>query len=255
VWFVGHNKGAWFIAGDSIEQNTGTDGECREVSQPTASCDKPSTSVPFRSLLMESQDEVAKTEAKRLYDIAYREKNREKLREVGRIRREKNKEKKRLYDLEYRGKNKDRLKAHKQSEEGKEIKKLWLDKNKDKIREQKRKWAASESGHKSAKQWRDKSPKALRNLYIAGAKRRNLAFDITEELFAELINKDCIYCGRSAIPKRNGLDRIDNNKGYLIDNVVTCCFVCNQMKGKRTVDEFMNHIKRIYEHATQKSGR
>lgn len=38
--------------------------------------------------------------------------------------------------------------------------------------------------------------------------------------------------------KNIGCDRIDNNKGHSIDNVVPCCNICNTVRGNNfTVDE------------------
>ena len=125
----------------------------------------------------------------------------------------------------------------------------WAIENKDRIRLQKTKWANSINGKASAKRWRDKSPKGLRRLYIASAKKRNIVFDIIEEEFTKLINDDCFYCGQSAIPKRNGIDRVDNTKGYVLENLVPCCFKCNQLKGKLSVAELFNHIIKIFEYA------
>ena len=46
----------------------------------------------------------------------------------------------------------------------------------------------------------------------------------------------------------NGIDRIDNNKGYTIDNIVPCCAKCNYAKGKLTLQEFKELIEGIYNH-------
>ena len=118
------------------------------------------------------------------------------------------------------------------------------------LRERKRVWAISPNGRKSQRNYRAKSPKALRYLYIASANRRGLQFNVPEEVFATLINKDCVYCGHPALEKRNGIDRMDNAKGYIMGNIVSCCFKCNQMKGKLTVEEFLEHIRSILNHAT-----
>lgn len=45
----------------------------------------------------------------------------------------------------------------------------------------------------------------------------------------------------------NGLDRLDNTKGYTKDNVAPCCTVCNSAKGTLTVTEFSEWVERIYE--------
>lgn len=42
-------------------------------------------------------------------------------------------------------------------------------------------------------------------------------------------------------------DRVDNDKGYSIKNVVPCCETCNYMKGDLTESFFINHMKRILE--------
>ena len=37
-----------------------------------------------------------------------------------------------------------------------------------------------------------------------------------------------------------GVDRVDSDLGYQLDNLVPCCFVCNQIKGDRfTVAEMV----------------
>jgi len=45
----------------------------------------------------------------------------------------------------------------------------------------------------------------------------------------------------------NGLDRIDNAKGYILDNVVPCCKHCNYAKRNMSTEKFYNLIKSIYE--------
>ena len=57
----------------------------------------------------------------------------------------------------------------------------------------------------------------------------------------------CSYCGRLCDPSidyYNGIDRIDNNIGYTIDNSVSCCKYCNFAKNDFLLDEFLLWIKR-----------
>lgn len=93
--------------------------------------------------------------------------------------------------------------------------------------------------------------------------RRNAAthgrvFDITFEDFKERTQEPCAYCG--GLPKTktvrsftngayvyNGLDRVDSNIGYTLDNVLTCCWVCNRWKGKMSMAEFVGHCQRVAE--------
>jgi len=58
-----------------------------------------------------------------------------------------------------------------------------------------------------------------------------------------LINRPCFYCGQKNDTK--GLDRVDNNKGYLIENVVSCCQQCNLMKRDMSVNDFIVQIENI----------
>jgi len=46
-------------------------------------------------------------------------------------------------------------------------------------------------------------------------------------------NKKCHYCFDDLNPTGTGLDRKDNDKGYLIDNVVSCCCTCNRMRSDK----------------------
>lgn len=92
--------------------------------------------------------------------------------------------------------------------------------------------------------------------YAANAKNKNLEFSLTPELMHELFKGSCFFCG--CAPKHeytrknfrgsytyNGIDRIDSSKGYTPDNVNSCCSDCNYLKGNRTNEEFLKHIKKI----------
>lgn len=94
--------------------------------------------------------------------------------------------------------------------------------------------------------------------YKVGAEKRGLEWSLSEEQFKEITQKDCHYCG--AKPNNNskgshgnngnyvynGLDRIDNFKGYTKDNIVPCCKTCNFAKGDLTLQEFKDWIRKVY---------
>lgn len=92
--------------------------------------------------------------------------------------------------------------------------------------------------------------------YKGNAKRRNIEFNLTKKQFEEIINQNCNYCGDP--PKEgwsrfnngnyiyNGVDRIDNTKGYILENCAPCCKFCNTMKLDKTIDEFLKQVKKIY---------
>lgn len=102
---------------------------------------------------------------------------------------------------------------------------------------------------------------ARRNLeyqYKRGAKKRNLEYNLSEEQFTELVTGKCFYCGdkftnsvkgqgkTSGDFHYTGIDRIDSSKGYTKENSVSCCWMCNNMKNTTHIDDFLSHIKKIY---------
>lgn len=82
-------------------------------------------------------------------------------------------------------------------------------------------------------------------IYSSGATRRNLAFEISIETFGELVNSPCIYCGYHKEHEAIGIDRVDNTRGYIDNNVVPCCADCNQMKGTRSLDDYIARMEQI----------
>ena len=82
---------------------------------------------------------------------------------------------------------------------------------------------------------------ALLKGYIKTAADRGYPFALTRDEFKQITQMDCYYCGAppSKVKKiknghgeyiYNGVDRVDNSKGYSLDNSVTCCNACNVAK-------------------------
>lgn len=94
-------------------------------------------------------------------------------------------------------------------------------------------------------------------IYKRAAMKREHAFELSLTDFYELCTQSCIYCGRKPEQKLghgltdflyNGLDRLDNTKGYISYNVVPCCKACNFAKGTRTYTEFIKWIVELVNH-------
>jgi len=99
----------------------------------------------------------------------------------------------------------------------------------------------------------------LYNSYRKSAIERNISFELNKEQFKKLITQNCSYCGElpsdrsigkdfNGSFKTNGIDRKDNSIGYEADNCVPCCKKCNFMKLKMSVEDFINHAKKIVKH-------
>jgi hypothetical protein len=81
---------------------------------------------------------------------------------------------------------------------------------------------------------------------------------LSKEEYLNLIYKDCFYCGEppkniySLSRKYNnsivyqGIDRINPNLEYDMNNCISCCWTCNRMKADMTVDEFKEKIKNLF---------
>ena len=94
--------------------------------------------------------------------------------------------------------------------------------------------------------------------YQGAAKDRGFSWELSVEQAVDLLKRACVFCGSP--PTRelgkgtltscfvNGIDRWNNEVGYTDRNCVTCCSICNYMKGTKSGGEFLAQIKRIYEH-------
>ena len=102
------------------------------------------------------------------------------------------------------------------------------------------------------------------------AKARHLDWILSDDETMKFMKQKCYYCGISPMPSKkkqyltnnfngdfpsNGLDRIDNKKGYIPNNIVTSCRKCNFMKQAMNVSKFKNQIERIYKYINKKGIR
>jgi len=104
--------------------------------------------------------------------------------------------------------------------------------------------------------------------YKNRAKYKGFKFEITKIEFSNLIKQNCFYCGiephlsmneRKEFKNRNvlgnliynGVDRIDSTKGYIKDNLVPCCEICNKAKSNLDIEIFLNWVNRIKKHESK----
>lgn len=97
----------------------------------------------------------------------------------------------------------------------------------------------------------------LYSRYKRIAEKRNLTFKLSIREFLKLTIQRCYYCNMlpfNILKNKNGhgkyiyngVDRLNNEKGYTIKNCVPCCKICNRMKLNMSENEFLNHIDKIY---------
>lgn len=98
--------------------------------------------------------------------------------------------------------------------------------------------------------------------YKNAKRAKELGFVLSKLEFEKICRTNCYYCGAAPQPRRNkygsdrkgplwaydylsGIDRLDNTKGYTLENAVACCGKCNIMKGSSTKAEFLAQAQRI----------
>jgi hypothetical protein len=84
--------------------------------------------------------------------------------------------------------------------------------------------------------------------YKHGSKVDGRVFRLTRDQFRRVISKPCYYCGVGGTPF-NGIDRVDNSKGYIRTNCNPCCTTCNRAKLKMTQREFLQWVQRVFNHS------
>lgn len=92
--------------------------------------------------------------------------------------------------------------------------------------------------------------------FRTGAIRRGHEFELSKFEVQTLTQQPCFYCNGKPLQCRaiyskflySGLDRLDSDKGYTSDNVVSCCSKCNFAKRSMTIQQFRDWIRAVYHH-------
>lgn len=149
------------------------------------------------------------------------------------------------------------IREMKSVEERREYHKKWRLKNKEHRAVYNKKWRALHKKELQAKakkyeqdnkqrrlEYRKISDQAPERRFRKGQWRAQLKgwdFTLTFNEWVLEASKPCFYCGdflKNPEEKRGfGLDRIDPNKGYVPDNVVSCCGFCNGIKMDKLTKE------------------
>lgn len=122
----------------------------------------------------------------------------------------------------------------------------------------------SESIAKATEAWKLPTGEGAFNWVYADFKRRaklrGHEWGLTREQVREIISQPCAYCGAAHSNhfgdkhgfngglRYNGIDRVDNSKGYIPGNVAACCRACNIAKNDRSVAEFKEWARRLFHH-------
>ena len=111
--------------------------------------------------------------------------------------------------------------------------KSWYERNKDRLK--KRQIERYRTNVESRKAYQKARVRSLHGRYMHAknsAKRRGIVWSLTENEYGQLISDG--VCAYTALPLPSmgvGLDRLDNEKGYELGNVIPCSNVANVARG------------------------
>jgi hypothetical protein len=78
---------------------------------------------------------------------------------------------------------------------------------------------------------------------------------VPEDVLSALVpDTPCYICGvKPAAGEVLGLDRVDNDIGYLNGNMHSCCWFCNQAKSDRPLFHFLKHVAKMDAHLNKQN--
>jgi hypothetical protein len=104
--------------------------------------------------------------------------------------------------------------------------------------------------------------------YHSNARLRGVQFKLSKSQTKRITSQNCYYCdakpnnvsttsrsnGQKTIGKYiyNGIDRINSDKHYTLNNVVPCCKRCNFAKSDMSQQDFYDWISKTYNHLKSK---
>lgn len=137
------------------------------------------------------------------------------------------------------------------------VSKKWMDYRQRKINNNLEEYLKNNA--ERVKKWRENNPEKAKiineknknsitenyKIYQRSANYRNLFFSINQNDYESLVKNPCYYCGMIQERGFNGIDRLNQSIGYIQDNCVSCCKMCNYMKGSLNEKVFVNRVEHI----------
>jgi hypothetical protein len=147
-------------------------------------------------------------------------------------------------------------------EEKKQYRKQYYEQHKEEVKQKNKQYYEQhkEEAKQKNKQYKERHKeeieqicKTTRSRYMtlqSSAKRRNIEINLSFEDFVSISSQPCVYCGEVCLDTVGcHLDRWMNSKGYMIDNVVSCCGKCNMAKNIMDGPEFLEWIDKVSKHS------
>ncbi len=176
----------------------------------------------------------------------------------------------RIQDLKRDNEHRNELaRVAEQKPERKAVKKAWAENNPENVAMKEMNYRQRQiendqegylqRGADNAKKWRENNPdkvmagnkSRIKNIkihytnYIRKADNSRHSFELSQDMFEEIVKQPCYYCGIIQDREFNGIDRKNSTQGYEVTNCVSCCKMCNYMKGSLSERVFLDRIEHI----------
>lgn len=78
--------------------------------------------------------------------------------------------------------------------------------------------------------------------------RKNTPIEFSKDEFIAwaVLNDICVYCKTPNTKAGSFVDRIDPKQPYRLANIAACCMKCNVAKNKYSLEEFKEHVLKMY---------
>jgi len=150
------------------------------------------------------------------------------------------------------------------------VKKAWEAANPEKVEQKTKKCRAKRAAkdidgylqHNAnvMKNWRDRNPEKMEEankkrresleahykIYKRSARLKKLEFTYSEEEFKTLVEMPCYYCDTMEEKGFVGIDRMNQSVGYIQSNGVSCCTMCNWLKGSLDSATFIKRTQHMH---------
>jgi hypothetical protein len=163
-----------------------------------------------------------------------KEKQREYTKKYHLLRYARNREKMLLYKRKYRLENPEKIKIMKH--------KYYL-KRKEYFQEKARQYY--QSHREDIRAYKRLYAHSTKNRFISykkSARERGYVFRLLFSDFERIFNSPCHFCNLNIA---KGIDRKNNNIGYILQNCLPCCKQCNYMKRDLSYKDFLSHVSLI----------
>jgi len=103
----------------------------------------------------------------------------------------------------------------------------------------------------------DGGKRSLFSRYKCRAHDRQIEFSLSYDQFCALVSTPCSYCGKMRPISPNsqnrnillsGIDRVDSDVGYTVENCVPSCTPCNMAKNSMSTAAFKQWVSDVYSH-------